>query len=368
MAIDYDAGRALLEEIFTEVASDILSSTAPPISEGLLQPFDTIFTSATQAYREGLVGCAIARFQDRKINIRLPYKKQGADAYNGRTLDEKVVNPFLQEHRIPCSGGPFLSAFRRGIQFEQATERGLKDIEGYRAFLQLVGYLEQTTSEAALRKFVRYLLYKFAKLREQAEVPLTRLQRMSLEQYGTLIGLLLGTPSGGRLPVIIVVAAFRTIKDFFGTEWTIEFQGINVADSPSGAGGDVTVIEAGQTVLAAEITERPMDRSRVVTTFNAKIAPHGIGDYLFFVSLKTLSPEARQQARQYFAQGNEVNFLEIRAWVTALLSTIGKRGRDMFNIHLLALMDASEMPRQLKVAWNDYIAAIISGNLSLDSN
>ncbi len=45
-----------------------------------------------------------------------------------------------------------------------------------------------------LLTFIEYLLYKFAKLREDAEVPLSRLQRISLEQFGSLITSLLSTP------------------------------------------------------------------------------------------------------------------------------------------------------------------------------
>lgn len=363
MAIDYEIAREDLNTIFAQAANDLLSNVPPTIPEHLIGAFDSIFSSATQAYREVLLGCALVRLQDKTINIRLPYKKHAPEAYNGRTLDEKAVNPFLHEYRIPCSRGPYLSAFRRGVRFEQSTESGLRDVEGYRAFLDLIGHLEKTRNEAALRAFLRYLLYRFAKLREQADVALSRLQRMSLEQYEKLIGLLLNTPSGGRMPVVIVVAAFRSVKDCFAKDWTIEFQGINVADRPSGAGGDVTISEAGRVVFAAEITERPVDRSRVVATFNTKIAPQGIEDYLFFVPLKTLKPEARQQAQQYFAQGSDVNFLEIRTWATALLATIGKQGRELFNSHLLSLMDDADMPRQLKVAWNDHIAQLAAGEV-----
>jgi hypothetical protein len=144
------------------------------------------------------------------------------------------------------------------------------------------------TQEAEIKAFAGYLLYKFAKLREAAEVPLSRLQRISLEQFESLISSLLNTPSGGRLPVIIVVAALRAIKDYFGVDWVIDYQGINVADAASGVGGDITIKQGDKIVFAAEVTERPLERARVVATFNTKIAPHGIEDYLFFVRPETL--------------------------------------------------------------------------------
>jgi len=48
-----------------------------------------------------LIGCALARLHDDEIDITKPYMNQGDDAFNGRTLDERVVNPFLQENEIP---------------------------------------------------------------------------------------------------------------------------------------------------------------------------------------------------------------------------------------------------------------------------
>jgi len=359
MPIDYEAAGRLLEQTFSECENDLLRQVAPKIQAELQQPFETIFASRTQAYRETLVGCTIARIQDNNINIRLPYVKQGASAYNGRTLDERAVNPFLQQHRIPCSRGPFLSAFRRGVQFDEGTTRGVRDIEGYRAFLDLVGYLEKKGEDRLLSQFLRYLLFMFAKLREAAVVPLTRLRRISLEQYGVLISGLLATPSGGRFPLLLVVAAFTMIKEFFGLNWEVAHQGINVADAAAGAGGDVTISQDGRTLLAAEITERPLDRNRVVSTFNTKIAPQGIGDYLFFVPMVDLPEDARVQARQYFAQGHEVNFLGVTDWILMSLATTGAGGRKIFNEKLMDLLDGPEIPRSVKMGWNTQVDRLL---------
>lgn len=347
---------------FTAIQPFVLQGTAPHVTPSLKQAFDTIFSTRVQAYRETLLGCALVRLQDRAINMRLPYINQGPGAFNGRTFDERVVNPFLQQHRIPASRGPYLSAFRRSVRFDDSTRNGLRDKIGYDAFLELITALEGMTTDANLLTFIEYLLYKFAKLREDAEVPLSRLQRISLEQFGSLITSLLNTPSGGRLPVILVVSAFRTIKEFFGLDWVIDYQGINVADSQTGVGGDITITHEDQIVFAAEVTERPLDRARVVATFNTKIAPNGIEDYLFFVRPETLAEDARQQAQPYFSQGHEVNFLEIKNWVLMALATMGKHGRGLFNDHLLRLIDEPAMPRAIKVAWNDYISDLTTSH------
>lgn len=359
MPVEYEGARAILREQFQEVENELLRGRAPAAPDATEQPFEAVFASHTQAYRESLLGCCLARIQDKRLNVRLPYINQGKGAFNGRTLDERVVNPFLQTNRIPSSRGPYLNVFRRSVRFDESTRTGVRDKNGYDAFLELIAYLDNTGGEEDLIAFVRFLLYKFAALREAHTVPLSRLHRISLEQYDSFISGLLTVPSGGRLPVLLVVATFRSIKEFFGLDWEIVYQGINVADAAAGAGGDITVSKSGQVLLSAEVTERDIDRNRVAATFHTKIAPNGIEDYLFFVRLAGVDPGARALARQYFTQGHEVNFLEIKEWILMSLATMGRQGRDNFNRILIALVDAPEIPRNVKVGWNNQIAELV---------
>jgi hypothetical protein len=358
--IDYSAAKNLLEQGFIQVESQFLQGTYQQVDPSLISHFDTIFQSRTQAYREVLLGCVVARFQDRAIDIHKPYINQGPDAYNGRTLDERVVNPFLHDKHIPCSRGPFLSAFRRNVRFETRTRQGLRDREGFNALLALIDYLAEENIESNLLTFLHYLLFRFLELRQEASIPLSRLQRISLEQFDELITGLLSTPSGGRFPVILVGATFTAIKETFGLSWEIETQGINVANGASGVSGDITIKSGDSILLAAEITERPVDRNRIVATFNTKIAPQGIEDYLFFVRRSAVEGDALRQAHQYFSQGHEVNFLEIKDWIIMTLTTLGKRGRAKFNSILLDRLSTEDVPSSLKVAWNDHIARITS--------
>ena len=361
MPINHESARRLLEDSFREAEASLLKGSIPEVSKQIREACEVLFRSRTQAYREVLLGCTIARIQDKTIDVRQPYADQGPNAFSGRSLDERVINPFLHEKRIPASRGPYLSVFRRSVQFNRETKKGLGDQQGYDAFLSLLDYLESTSDDSELIGFLTYLLYKFAQLREAAAIPLSRLQRISLEQYDTLVSGLLSTPSGGRFPVLVVVATFLAIKEFFRLNWEVKWQGINVADIARGAGGDVTVSEAGLTLMVAEVTERPVDRSRVVSTFNTKIAPAGIEDYLFFVKPSAPIDDAKQQARQYFSQGHEVNFLEIKNWILMTLATMGKRGRTIFNRVLTELLSSPDVPKALKVSWNEQIARIATG-------
>jgi hypothetical protein len=116
-----------------------------------------------------------------------------------------------------------------------------------------------------------------------------------------------------------------------------------------------------ESTIAHRAPPAPIDRNRVAATFNTKIAPNGIEDYLFFVRLAGVAPEAMAQARQYFTQGHEVNFLETKDWILMSLATMGRRGRDLFNRNLIALVDAADVPRPVKVAWNGRIERLVAG-------
>ena len=358
--LDYEEGRKLLDDVFSQAEGDLLRGTPPEIRPHVASQCRILFTTSVQAYREVLLGCLIARMQDKSIDIRQPYVGQGAKAFNGRTLDEKAINPFLHAKHIPSSRGPYLSVFRRSVLFDESTRSGLRDKAGYDALLGVLSFVEATSSRRALKSLLRYILFKFAELREAAHVPVSRLRRMSLEQCGMLISGLLAVPSGGRFPVMLVLAAFSAVQEFFGLNWVIESQGINVPDAASGAGGDITIRVDGRVAMAAEVTERTVDRSRVVATFNTKIAPTAIEDYLFLVKDSNQDTGALEQARQYFSQGHDVNFVEIQKWIVMTLATLGRKGRETFIGHLACRIDAEDVPKSLKMAWNDVIATITS--------
>jgi len=357
--IDYTRARELLDSLFAEAETyhpdNQLSNIAPTIVEAA----DRIFASNTQSYREALLGCALAKLLDRSINVSLPYASHGEGAFNGRTLDEQVINPFLNDKRIPSSRGPYLATFRRNVKFVSETASGLRDKVGYDAFLEFLNTLANA-DDATLRRLVLYLLCRFVWLRNAAVIPLSRIRRLSLEQLGLIIERLLQIHSGGLLPVLLTVSMLRTLKSCYELQWDVQWQGINVADAASGSMGDVTVRNEGVVLLAIEITERRIDKARVTATFNTKIMNSGIEDYLYIYTKDFPDEEAKAAARAFFSQGHEIGFLQIRDWIVNNLATIGSNGRERFTAELLTLLDARDVPAILKVAWNDSVRDTVS--------
>lgn len=353
--LDYEKAAADLARLFEIAEADFAAKNIPNTAAAIAAAADVLFTSNTQAYREVLLGCALARLQNQKINIRTPYAKQGDDAFNGRTLDEDVVNPFLHEKEIPASKGPYLAVFRRNVKFLPDLE-GLKDKAGYAALMQHLDALEDCKTDACIEALIRLLLFKFVELRDKAHVTVAKIERLSLSQYSALVEQLLQTKSGGLLPVLLTVAMFRTIKACYSLPWEVEWQGINVADKASGAGGDITIKRDGAVFLAVEVTERVVDGARVVSTFNTKIVRNAIPDYLFLTTQEP-AQDATEAAGRYFAQGHEMNFLAVHSWLVNVLGTIGATCRKMFTDEFLTMLQA-EAPAAVKVRWNELIKGL----------
>ncbi len=216
-AVDHEAARDLLKHLFEQAEVDVRDNAVPAPPEDVREATERLFTSKTQAYREALVGCALVRVNDQQVEIENPISDYSENAFSGRSLDEQVVNPFLQDRAVPISKAPYLSAIRRGVRFIPGGAKGQKDQGGFDALVHIVGWLKKQDQKGAA-EYLRYLLCQFVRLRDAANIPVRKIGRLSLEQYGGLIDGLLAKASGGLLPVILATAMFRTIRDCYGLE------------------------------------------------------------------------------------------------------------------------------------------------------
>jgi hypothetical protein len=342
----------VLRESFQLAEDDYRDKSSVEIPEQVTAATERLFKSKTQAYREVLVGCAIARIINQQIDIRLPAVAYGEDAYSGRSITEGAVTPFLRERFIPISSSPFLSAVRGGARFMRGGQpRIQRDKVGFDALVAVVDYLRALPPNE-VKSYLRYLLVRFIELRESGSIALKRIAKPNLEQLARLIEGMLTVKSGGRIPAILATALFQTISECHALGWEVEFQGINVADKSSGAVGDITIRKSGAIILGVEVTERPIDQARVTLTFNQKVSPNALADYLFITTTKP-EKEAIDAARSYTGVGHEMNFVPLAPWVIHNLATVGPVCRATFQAKVIDLINAQATSADLRVAWNN---------------
>ncbi|MBV8205871.1 MAG: restriction endonuclease, SacI family [Acidobacteria bacterium] len=354
-SVDYREAAAVLQISFDRVQRDYPTVQPPRLPGAGEEALRKVFTSKTSAFREALLGCAVARLVNPSINPSKAYVDFGSDAFSGRTLDEKVVNPFLTANQVPCSKSPYLSVLRRSVRFDESMRRGVKDKGAFDGFLALLELVKADPAAVLDR-----LLCAFIDLREKSHVSVATVPRASLEQLRQLAALLLAEQSGGRFPVLLTVAVLRAVSSTWNLGWSVQFQGINVADSANRAGADISVFHDGSLALALEVTERQVEKTRIESTYKTKIAPLGIRDYLFVVELRKIASEAAEQAARYFAQGHEINFIDLEAWLHHLLATIGGAGRTAFTRELVCLVEARDVPAAIKMSWNNAVFRLTS--------
>jgi SacI restriction endonuclease len=343
---------ALMSELFPLAEDDFREQAAIDIPAHIASSTGRLFSSDTQAYREALVGCAIARILNAEIDIRLPSTESGKNAFSGRSLADNAVTPFLRERAIPVSVSPYLSSLRGGAKFiKGGAPRIQRDPLGFEALVDIVDYLREINSDEA-RSYLRYLLRCFIQLREAGNIVLKRISAPSLEQLRKLITAMLRVKSGGRISSMFAVAMFQTISECHALGWTVEFQGINVADVASGAVGDITISKDGELLLGVEVTERIIDQSRITLTFDRKMSPSGLLDYLFITTTRP-EEEALAAARSYTAVGHEMNFVPLIDWLIYNLATIGRKCRALFQTKMIDLLSGEGIPAEIRVAWND---------------
>jgi hypothetical protein len=203
------------------------------------------------------------------------------------------------------------------------------------------------------------MCYKFLLEREESDIRIQRVTRLTLTQSVRLITELMERQSGGRFPVILTVAGLQALRKCLGLNWEIGWQPINAPDSASGALGDITVSRDAMVLMAAEVTLRPVTPKRVAEVFEQKISPMSIGDYLFFIREGEVEDEAVELADRYFYQGYAVEFVDMVKWLSMILATLGQEGRRVFVDCAAALLESSAVPVALKKAWNDAINNLV---------
>jgi hypothetical protein len=124
------------------------------------------------------------------------------------------------------------------------------------------------------------------------------------------------------------------------------------ADRASGAVGDITVLKDEAVILGIEVTERAIDKGRVTLTFDQKISPGGLTDYLFVTTARP-DADALAAAHSYTAVGHEMNFVQLQEWLINNLATIGPSCRGLFQAKMIGLVGGTDVSASLKVAWNE---------------
>ena len=260
-----------------------------------------------------LMACLLGKLDDPKVDIRKPYTEiSGRGTYSGRSYDEQFVEPFVIKHKLPTnSTTAFLTPAFRNIDRKLTTDLVLvgRPRQVYTNVLELLDLVQSAKIDPAnaLKEIIRFLLI----IKNENETRMKQLLRelkhsedtppLSSEQIVSLLQQHLSSKNSSRLPVLMVAAAYLTVKDRVG-ETALPLQSHTAADRQTGSIGDVevTLINDDKIITCYEMKDK---RVTIVDIENAikKIATleYRVDNYIF-ITTDVIEDEVNQFAKNVY--------------------------------------------------------------------
>ncbi len=256
-----------------------------------------------------ILACALAKVHHPEVDIRKPYTEIGdADAFSGRTYDERYVLDFITEHELPCNvTTAFLTpAFRnRNIVLTPQVNLVGRPANVYSAMLQILDAVHNggLSAEDLLAETVRWLLIVRDEKRERMRTLLAALRAtrgeaaLSAEQIVSLIAQHLSLKRSSRLPVLIVAAAYQAAQEYL-RERVLPLASHTAADLQTGSLGDleITLMDDDQVVTSYEMKAKRVTREDIDLAVG-KIVQSGrrIDNYIF-ITTEPIDREVKEYA------------------------------------------------------------------------
>jgi len=188
---------------------------------------------------------------DPKQDIRL-HQSNLKNGYSGRTLDTRVITPFMKEKRFPAmvESGWLTRSFEQNSPYDLKYRGKVTPPKLKQAFLVAVDYIEK--HHASAENYLIYLFQNLILLRENNTVEITRIEDKSQFSIKQIIQMLeehfdkssiVGT---ARLPVLAIYSVYECmileVKRFEGKK-LLPLGSHTSADYRSGDIGDVEVVD-----------------------------------------------------------------------------------------------------------------------------
>lgn len=337
---------SFLEQSLKEVQKDLTHSF---VDDKKVQPkIEFICRCITnKAPIRFLMACLLGKLKDPKVDIRKPYTEiSDKDTFSGRTFDEHYVEPFVIKYKLPTnSTTAFLTPAFRNIDRTLTKDLVLvgRPRQVYTNVLELLDLVERGNlkSDDVLKEIIRFLLV----IKNENETRMNQLLRelkhsgdtlpLSSEQIVTLLQQHLSSRNSSRLPVLMIAAAYSSVKDRIG-EALLPLESHNAADKQTGSIGDVevTLINDDKVITCYEMKDK---RVSIVDIENAvkKISTlkHRVDNYIF-ITTDIIEDEVIQFAKNvYDKSGVEIAVLDCIGFVRHFLHFFHRHRTSFLDIY-----------------------------------
>ncbi|WP_455423187.1 hypothetical protein [Chloracidobacterium thermophilum] len=270
------------------------------------------------------MACALARIHQSTADPRKPYTEIGSeDAFSGRSYDEKYISRLIYENHLPLNPTTaFLTPAFRNLNKPLTVDVKLngEPPHTYEMTLQLLDeiYQGRVSAEDLLTEVLRFLVLIREERKKRIEILLDGLKSenkltLSSEEIVSLIEQHLKCKNSSRLPVLIVAAAYQSVKDKLKEE-VLPLASHQAADKQTRSFGDVEIcLENEDQVVTVYEMKRKCVTIDDIDSACVKISPASrkINNYIF-ITTETIEDDVRLYALSCYerTEGTEIAILD----------------------------------------------------------
>lgn len=327
--VDEEKAEQVLQTEWNNVQS---SDENQYVDQHIAQKIREIFNASQLTYKYILFTNILAKAVNPNIHYRSMQAGSDLDgAYNARSLGHKIVVEWEKENgeRLGGSNEPFLNKPARDPEF--ALENAARSQSAQERLYNLLNTLEDQTNTGNIDPLnvLRQALYEFLQLEPQtvdyedpSDVPHRKLAPL-VKDY-------ISTSGGGERLAAVTAGVYRTYYSQAGDGWEIDAEHANTADEFSKSAGDVEVFREELLVRAAEVKDKPAERSDIQHAIT-KAREAELGEYLFVLGAGWQSKSEKQAAINDIENAPIELILVHPDELLSMLKFVGDAGRVEFT-------------------------------------
>ncbi|MEI6410106.1 MAG: restriction endonuclease, SacI family, partial [Bacteroidota bacterium] len=304
-------------------------------------------SNGTKAPIRFMMSCLLAKTHRPELDIRKPYTEiEGEGTYSGRYYDEAYIQSFIVEHKLPCNPTTaFLTpAFRTNSRLiEPGLELNGRPKDLYALVIDLVHvvYQSEVDPQDLLREIIRVLIIIKHEDEGRMEQLLSNFRRsddalpLSSEQIVTLLQQHLSSKHSSRLPVLMVSAAYMSVRNKIG-EKNLPLESHTAADSQTGALGDleISLINDARILTCYEMKDKKVTIDDINHALSKVAGVPSKPDNYIFITTDVVEKDVENYARSIYEQsGIEVVILDCIGFVRHFLHFFHRDRLAFLNIY-----------------------------------
>ena len=313
-----------------------------------------------------LMAGLVAKIDDTRKDLHRPASFLGQGCYDGRSIDETIIEPFIHNKSLPCNPTTaFLTPAFRTIDtpITKDTFAKCRPSWVYKDMMDVIEYIQLFPDSCTdiLKEIIRNLLVIKEENESRIAQQLNSIRSshgqlsLSSEDITKLLIQHLSCKNSSRLPVLAVAAAYDSVKDLIKEEHK-PLLSHNAADKQTGAVGDVEIVLSSEnaTITCYEMKKKAVTRIDIQNCVDkiAKSSNH-IDNYIV-ITTDTIDPEVNEYASSLYKEmGTEIVILDCIGFIRHFLHFFHRRRLQFLdNYQQLVLSEpASSVPQPLKEAF-----------------